>query len=323
MANLADIPLQTRYVRKGLEVYKQWSTLVPNQRARVITDELNSILTNNLQIPALKTNMGENLGDTTCGQLDFSTWTIQLNFRLWSRRSISLDQMREFCETIYHETRHAEQWYRVGQGVAAGQFVPRGMGTVHRFGPSAHQIALALGLEPAIAKDMEQKKRFFNVHVPAPMVPLVRTWFVSIYGTGADERNRVLASNTHADFINYRHLPEEADAHKVEQSVRAIWKQNEPDEGQFEGVADLFKPEAVHYQEWISKTSRNLLHFRSSELNTVDRALQSFDANQTPVNRQNLKLAFDRWYEHNQKERDKRNQDNCVQRLKSFLEEAA
>jgi hypothetical protein len=155
------------------------------------------------------------------------------------------------------------------------------------------------------------------------MVPLVRTRFVSIYGTGADERNRVLASNTHADFINYRHLPEEADAHKVEQSVRAIWKQNEPDEGQFEGVADLFKPEAVHYQEWISKTSRNLLHFRSSELNTVDRALQSFDANQTPVNRQNLKLAFDRWYEHNQKERDKRNQDNCVQRLKSFLEEAA
>ena len=90
MANLADIPLQTRYVRKGLEVYKQWSTLVPNQRARVITDELNSILTNNLQIPALKTNMGENLGDTTCGQLDFSTWTIQLNFRPVSYTHLTL-----------------------------------------------------------------------------------------------------------------------------------------------------------------------------------------------------------------------------------------
>ncbi len=323
MANLADVAFQTRFVEKGLEVYKNWPTLAPSERAKTLIGELNNILTNSLQIPAVKTNMGENLDPGTCGQLDFTTWTIQLSPQSWSKRAITLEEMGDYCVTIYHETRHAEQWYRVGQGVAAGVFVPAYIGPAHRFGPTSRQIADALGIELGIAMDMERKKRFFNLHVPLPMVPLVRGWFESIYGTGSAHRNAALRGTTQKDFIDYRHLPEEADAHKVEQSVRAIWKQKEPDEGLLEGVSGLFKPELVHYQEWVAKTSRNVLHFRSGELTSVDHALQVFDGSQTPAHLLTLRQAFDKWYKRNPKEATTRNQDNCVQRLKTYLDEAA
>lgn len=324
MANLAQPAFQTRYVMKCLDVFKDWTTLAPNQRANAVVGELNSILTNNLQVPALRTNMGRSLAANTYGQLDFRTWTIQLNFNLWSRSSITLEQMGKLCVTVYHETRHAEQWYRVGQGVAAGQFVPPAMGPVGRLGPTSEQIARALWLDLGIARDAEQKKRFFNVHVPVPMLPLVEGWFNSIYGTGALHRRTVLADTSRQGFIDYRHLPEEDDAHKVEQGVRAIWKLKQPGaEDALEGLTGLFAPQLVTYREWIANTSRNMMHFRSADLKELDRRLQTYDGTRTPANLRLLQEAFDRWYRRNPHEASARNKDSCVQNLKAFLEESS
>jgi hypothetical protein len=191
--------------------------------------------------------MGQNLAQGTCGQLDFETWTLQLSFPEWSKSTIEPSDMGEKAVTLYHECRHAEQWYRVAQGVAAGVFVPEGI-VRGQYGVAANAISQALGVPLRIALDAERTKRFFSKHVPQLLEPKVRSWFTSIYGTGAAHRDQVLTNVNspdpdvaRANFQLYRNLPEEADAHEVEQQIRALWKRKEPEpETLYEGLSALF-----------------------------------------------------------------------------------
>lgn len=72
---------------------------------------------------------------------------------------------------------------------------------------------------------------------------------------------------------------------------------------------------------WQRYTARNW-HTRSGDLKGVDIALASFekDNNQTPGPRQELILAFKRWYHRNRKERQKRNEMNIINRMRNYVD---
>jgi hypothetical protein len=104
-------------------------------------------------------------------------------------------QIDDIANTVYHEARHAEQWFNIAQ-LRAGQ------------GRTSAQIASEMGIPARIA----------SAAVAAPIVAgtakalIAQGWYDQIYGTGGAERNRVLTSGTNAE---YRALPEEHDAWRV------------------------------------------------------------------------------------------------------------
>src|SRR5262245_59034501 len=59
------------------------------------------------------------LGETNViGEFDHETWSIAINFSKFPSDNL-LDKASELVNTIYHETRHAEQYFRVARLLAS------------------------------------------------------------------------------------------------------------------------------------------------------------------------------------------------------------
>jgi hypothetical protein len=76
----------------------------------------------------------------------------------------------------------------------------------------------------------------------------------------------------------------------------------------------------VNSKEWLDRTHRSSLHFRSGDLVNVDKALAAFEKENTPGTRQALKTAFNNWFTKNPSERMTRNVDRVIDRLKAYVE---
>ena len=132
---------------------------------------------------------------TALGEFDFGTWSMTLGQAALAVANPTQAQLDDIANTVYHEARHAEQWFnmaqlRAGQGrtaaeIAAEMFIP------------AHIAAAAVAdpIAPGSAKAL-----------------IAQNWYDGIYGAGRANRNRVLNSGTNAE---YRALPEEHDAWRV------------------------------------------------------------------------------------------------------------
>lgn len=62
----------------------------------------------------------EDLGPNTMGSFSWPSWRLRIGANQTSSNSIRYEDFLELCGTIYHETRHSEQFFRVAQGLAAG-----------------------------------------------------------------------------------------------------------------------------------------------------------------------------------------------------------
>jgi hypothetical protein len=80
------------------------------------------------------------------------------------------------------------------------------------------------------------------------------------------------------------------------------------------------KVSPVTSKEWIDKTYRSSLHFRSGDLINVDKALAAFEKEKNSVTRQNLTTTFNAWFSKNPNERVARNVDRVIDRLKAYVE---
>jgi hypothetical protein len=168
------------------------------------------------------------------GEFDFQNWRIQLGQEPFGRDTISNEEAADIANTVYHEARHAEQWFRMAQ-MRAGQ------------GRTAAQIVTELSIPAVQAQAAEA-----NPIQPGTMEALIADgWFQSVYGRDAGHRERTLtevdeaatalqqAQQAHEDnptpatelqvtqaqarfdraFAAYRNLPEEADAHRVGDAI--------------------------------------------------------------------------------------------------------
>ena len=54
------------------------------------------------------------------GAFSWSPWRLRLKKSLTANQGLAYADYVRFCRTMYHETRHAEQFYRIAQGLAAG-----------------------------------------------------------------------------------------------------------------------------------------------------------------------------------------------------------
>lgn len=154
-------------------VIDRWAELTPQERAA----ELVRLVNVRLQAAGVPPVI-PNATDTgvAAGQFDFGTWQMEVGLPALSGAQVTRDEAAEIVDTIYHEARHAEQWFRMAQ-MRAGR------------GRSAAGIISDLrGIPPHVA----------DAAVAAPLARgtmealIAEGWYESVYGSGAAYRERVL-----------------------------------------------------------------------------------------------------------------------------------
>jgi len=150
----------------------EWATLDANARGQKLGTAANAELTaaqvpsTVVQIKPLPTNDGE---------FGFSGWTLDLNETLFARPTIVPPLLASVADTVYHEARHCEQWYRMAQLEAGkgkdGTAIAQALSIPKRIGDLA--AAAPLGAETADGRQAQ-------------------TWYDSIYGANATTRNATL-----------------------------------------------------------------------------------------------------------------------------------
>ncbi len=187
-----------------------WAAMSPDDRAQAILDKVNDQATA-AGFPVMG-KIVHAMDPQTYGQFDFSTWSIEVNQALVSLPTLTEAQATDLADTMYHEGRHGEQWFRMAQ-LLAGQ------------GKNAAQIATQTGIPNNIAALAEA-----DPIAPGSMEALIADgWFQSVYGTGSAHREHVLGPQ--GTYIEYRNLPEESDAWRVGSSVRDAYTAGAPEGG--------------------------------------------------------------------------------------------
>jgi hypothetical protein len=222
------------YVKAAKAVQSGWVTLkTAGERAAALMQAVNAQLTA-ANVPVCKFVV-KDLGNDA-GQLDFATWTLQLGQAPFSKATVTDAEAADMADTVFHESRHAEQWHMMAR-MRAGK--PK----------SAKAIATELGIPADIAADA-----FSKPLKKGSMEALeAEGWYDSVYGVDSAARDatlteidaagtarkkaraavkanpsaantaRLLAANTRFDaaYQRYLALPEEADANRVGAEVTA------------------------------------------------------------------------------------------------------
>jgi hypothetical protein len=183
------------------------------------------------------------------GQFDFETWSLDIGKPDFEKADPTPAEKADMADTIYHESRHAEQWYRMAQFQASQ-------------GKSAQKITDDTDIPKKITD-----KAFADPLKKGSMDALIaRGWNESVYGSKADYRDKVLKEladsgkaqeKAQANFdkkptpanqekldaakarrakalVAYYDLPEENDANRIGGRVTKAYMASEPEE---EGAA--------------------------------------------------------------------------------------
>jgi hypothetical protein len=172
-SGLADQERTEEFVGQAQAVEADWATLGDaQQRADRLMEAVNQHLRDS-DVPECTSRL-TNLGNNA-GEFSFQNWRIDLGQLPFGRATITNEEAADIANTVYHEARHAEQWFRIAQ-MLAGR------------GRSAAQIAREMFIQPEIAQAAKD-----NPIEPGTMEALIADgWYQSIYGRDAAHRNFVL-----------------------------------------------------------------------------------------------------------------------------------
>jgi hypothetical protein len=220
------------------------SCMSPDDRATAVVSHVNEQL-QTAGVPGVTWRF--NAAHGTGAVFSFSDWTMELGESPYSMDvadNATTDQQAWQVSAVYHEARHAEQWFRMaqlraGQGLSA-EAIRDGMTIPLRIARLAKAAPLARGSMEAL---------------------IAQGWFDSVYGAGAEARGVVLTEATSAAaarkvaqernekdptpanaaalaraqarfdvaFAKYQNLPEENDAHAVGPQTGAGVTRGAPD----------------------------------------------------------------------------------------------
>jgi hypothetical protein len=223
---------EEEFANDAITALADWGTQTPEQRAQALIDAANEGLTEH-QITECTSTI---VDLPVLAQFDFTTWTIELGTGVFEADTISNADYADAANTVYHESRHAEQWFSMAR-MLAGQ------------GKTAQEIATMMDIPLNVATDAVGQ-----AYDPDSMEALVANgWYESVYGVDAAHRERTLTdlervdqeletaeadlarSDTPANrqkvanlrqrrqrlFDEYHNLPEETDAHRVGDAIEA------------------------------------------------------------------------------------------------------
>ena len=107
---------QQEFVKGFKHLQKAWPTLTAVQRKQRMEDLVNAQLQKG-GVPRVGIVPSDLPTDN--GQLSFADWKLAINKNLLNGNHLPEAQAKELANTVYHESRHAEQWYLIAQQKAA------------------------------------------------------------------------------------------------------------------------------------------------------------------------------------------------------------
>jgi hypothetical protein len=140
MITLHENAVVAEFARQCMNIWKQWLR-TPNPKPdnrKVAFANAHHQLCRNILLPAVDIRFAPIDSE---GELTWGEWRIRVKEDSFNLDGILCEDYIELCKTIYHETRHAEQFYREAQGLALGRLEFPGK-TVR----SVLQIKKALGI---------------------------------------------------------------------------------------------------------------------------------------------------------------------------------
>ncbi len=179
-----------KYIQSISKLKPKWKGLDANGRAAELGKAANARL-KDADVQPCAINVKAFSGGTN-GQFDFTTWTIDINQKLVSKDEVSDAELSDVADTMYHEARHAEQWFRIARWLA---------GTKKK---TAAEIAASMAIPEAVAKKAAAKglkessktaRKFMGkaaIAEEAKMLTEAEAWHKNIYGSGGSERNATL-----------------------------------------------------------------------------------------------------------------------------------
>jgi hypothetical protein len=194
------------------------------------------------------------------GAFNWTDWRLSINRHYTGHDDIRYKNFVEICSTIYHETRHAEQFYRIAQGLAAGtlkfpdvssarmlQEMGAGNSSVRSrialfeaasTGRNLLQedrargtaaIANWLSIPANVAEHANSRRDYFANYISAAkpawfkrstVLDEINEWMRASYKKTFSEMDS-WAQGDDGPYRIYRDLPEENDAHGIEKLVQA------------------------------------------------------------------------------------------------------
>ena len=155
------------------DVIDEWATLATAEARRDRLVELVNQRLATAGVPPVTPIFDTN--PNNAGSFGFARWVMRIGRARLDGDSISEEDAREIADTVYHEARHTEQWFRMAQ-LRAGQ----GLGVaamVTELGIEA-RIARLARAEPLVRGSME--------------AVIAQGWWDSVYGSGSAHRESVL-----------------------------------------------------------------------------------------------------------------------------------
>lgn len=177
------------------------SCMSPNDRAQAVVDDVNRQLANE-GIPQVGWRFNSAHG--TGAVFSFNDWHMELGETPYSMDiadNATPEQQAWQVSSVYHEARHAEQWYRMARERIGLGATPEQVVQVMQI---PDWVALAAAADPITQCDASQYE--------------AEQWYHSVYGDGAGHRNDTL-NDVQNNYDEYRNLPEESDAWRTGDAV--------------------------------------------------------------------------------------------------------
>jgi hypothetical protein len=163
---------QQQFTKGVQQLQKNWGDLTPAQRQAEFTKLSNQQLTKSGAPPiSIQPTI---YTDTTNGQMDQSSWRLKINQSLLSSPTLTNEQFGTLASVVYHETRHAEQWFLMARKYAGE-------------GNNAASVSNNLSVPPSVASAAAK-----NPLSKDSKHPCADRLFASVYGANAQHRNSVL-----------------------------------------------------------------------------------------------------------------------------------
>jgi hypothetical protein len=162
----------SRFVEAAKKVQADWDTLkTAKARGKAFAAAANAEL-KAAGVPEVKAKV---MKMSNAGSFDFSNWTLELGKSAFTGAKPSHGDLLDVADTVYHETRHAEQWFRIAR-LQAGK------------GWSATKISTKLSIPLKIAKAAKANP----LTGTGTDVTEAASWYESVYGTGRKARKKTL-----------------------------------------------------------------------------------------------------------------------------------
>jgi hypothetical protein len=209
------------------KAFAKWNTLTTAQsRADELVKTVNVRLAA-ANVPPLTAVLNPKASPNEQGSFDFEKWTMKLNPFLLNRPGLDQPAAAKLADTVFHEARHAEQWFAIARLLAGRKKTPAqihaqtaieatvcGKAGAHKILPGTTEAVGATGwFESVYGKDQAKREAVLRQVEAADIALTVERCRLLRHPS---PRAAALFAKAKADFeiklAAYKNLPEENDA---------------------------------------------------------------------------------------------------------------